>query len=98
MLQQDLEKRLEEIEMKIEELEDMMLENKLKLMNLCSKLEEKNPPVVELEKRGLPPPPQTKKFEISKPSFFKLREPEMAGELEMRERIKKIKGMLEELK
>ncbi len=40
MLEKDLEKRLEEIETKIEELENMILDNKLKIMSLLSEREE----------------------------------------------------------
>jgi len=39
MLEKDLEKRLEEIETKIEELENMVLDNKLKIMSLLSERE-----------------------------------------------------------
>lgn len=39
MLEKDLEKRLEEIETKIEELENMILDNKLKIMSLLSEKE-----------------------------------------------------------
>ncbi|UCG95136.1 MAG: hypothetical protein JSV92_03770 [archaeon] len=71
MLQSDLEKRLEEIEIKIEELEDMILDNRLKIMDIFSKLEKKGPEKVRFEevkkpkKRGIfgikkmeSPPPQ----------------------------------------
>ena len=38
MFQEDLEKILEEIEAKIQELEDMILDNKLKIMDIYSPL------------------------------------------------------------
>lgn len=96
MLQQDLEKRLEEIETKIEELEDMVLDNKLKIMNLYSREEEKKSSVVKfetVEKR------MTRELEekIRPLPVLKPKETEVKQERDLEdlnERAKKIKSML----
>lgn len=111
MLQQDLEKRLEEIETKIEELEDMVLDNKLKIMNLYSKLEEKKSSVVKFEtvekrmtrelEEKIKPLPVLKPRETRRTgNFFKPKETKVKQERnleDLNERAKKIKSMLREL-
>ncbi len=84
MIPKDLEKRLEEIEVKIEELEDMVLENKLKIMNIISG---RRVPETNIE--------YTKRISTTQ----KKGESEKAREVDdLKERVEKIKNMLRELK
>ena len=84
MIPKDLEKRLEEIEVKIEELEDMVLENKLKIMNIIS---ERKVSETKIE------------YAKEIPRTQKKVESEKAREVDdLKERVEKIKNMLRELK
>ncbi len=107
MLQEDLEKRLEEIEAKIEELEDMILDNKLKIMDIFSRSEKKGGP--STVKFDAPKKAEAKPEEIEtvapkpkEPSpLRKIFKPKKAKpeEIEnLKDRAKKIKDMLRELK
>jgi len=84
MIPKDLEKRLEEIEVKIEELEDMVLENKLKIMNIIA---------------GRKVPETKIEYAKRIPTTQKKGENEKAREVDdLKERVEKIKNMLRELK
>ncbi|MCK4635061.1 MAG: hypothetical protein KAT37_04255 [Candidatus Aenigmarchaeota archaeon] len=108
MLQEDLEKRLEEIESKIEELEDMILDNKLKIMDIFSKSEKKGPSVIKfdapkkaeakLEEKEVNPAPKPKKPISPLRKIFKPKKAEPEEIENLKDRAKKIKDMLRELK
>ncbi len=89
---ENLEKRLEEIEMKIEELEDMILDNKLKIMDIFSKMEGNKTPVIKSQREEhIPAPP--------KKSIIKSIMPKKEGNVDdLKERARKIKSMLREMK
>lgn len=109
MLQADLEKRLEEIENKIEELEDMILDNKLKIMKISSKPEkegpkrvmfeeEKKPKKIKLFKKVETTENHSSRMESPKP-LNKVFRPKKKDDVEdLRSRAKKIKDMLREIK
>ena len=105
MLQEDLEKRLEDIECKIQELEDMVLENKLKIMDIKNKESDKknNPGIVHFDKpekdMDIPPPPPS--MPENRDFVRKVYEPKHQADEEMdslKDRAKKIKNMLRDLK
>lgn len=102
MLQEDLEKRLEEIEMKIEELEDMILDNRLKIMDIFTKIEKKVSHLVRVGETNIEKPEEmevVKIGETKKPKgFFKPKKEARPEEIEdLKNRAKKIKNMLREL-
>ncbi len=99
MIKEDLDKRLEEIETKIQELEDMILDNKLKIMELQNKKPE------EKENISLGKPAEEKKSDKKddKPikklfNIKKIEEEKKGEEDELGHRAKKIKDMLRDLK
>jgi len=106
MLQEDLEKRLEEIEAKIEELEDMILDNKLKIMDISSRSEKKGPSKVKFDApKKTEVKPEEIEMVVPKPKepspLRKIFKPKKAKpeEIEnLKDRAKKIKDMLRELK
>ena len=107
MLKEDLEKRLEDMECKIQELEDMVLDNKLKIMNIKSGIdkEKSGPEMVDFEepeeKKNLPPPP-TQERDLARNSgenrkfIQKIHEPKKDEDDidSLRKRVRKIKSML----
>ncbi len=71
MLKEDLEKRLEDMEVKIEELEDCILDNRLRIMELAKKMEKKSgPELVKFEE----PAAEEVEPEPKKPLFHKKEE------------------------
>jgi len=131
MLQEELEKRLEDIETKLEELENFYLENRLKIMDISEKLEKltskknefsRSVPMIPksqatIKKEEKPPfmPPEIKPIKIEEnkkeekspeenfpPPVKNVPvnvEPskESHGEEDIKERIKKIREMIQKL-
>ena len=95
MLKEDLEKRLEEMEMKIEELEDMVLANKLKIMDLTSKKgrKPKGMETVELPETKPVPKPEPAQKPVRRQKLFE-KKPKDNQMDDLKGRTKKIKEML----
>lgn len=107
MLKEDLDKRLEEIEAKIQELEDGVLENRLRLMEIARgeekksgsefvKFDEKKKPEIE---EVVPEPRERKPEKRPLGRIIKPKEEAPSDEIDdFRDRAKKLKEMLRELK
>ena len=83
MLQEDLEKRLEEIEAKLEELENLHLDNKLKITEIMSKLNEIYSERKKFRNEEIPTKPEpvfSSKNEEKKDTFVKTIEPAVKEE------------------
>lgn len=98
MLREDLEKRLDEIEAKIEELEDSILDNRLKIMEMAKSMAKKSGPELVTFDR----PVEKVEPEPRKPVVIRKTAPSEDAEMpsetdDFRTRARKIKQMLREL-
>lgn len=92
MLREDLEKRLEDIEAKIEELEDCILDNRLKIIELVKKMEKRpGPELVKFEESTEETAPEPRRPTFQKKDYTP------AETDDFKTRARKIKEMLREL-